>query len=77
MHERLLHFLGQNKIIFEHQFSFQKGKSTTLAIMDLYSKLINANEAKNTSCSIFLDSSKAFDTLNHDILLRKLEYYGI
>ena len=76
MNVRMVKFLTQNKIIFEHQYGFQERKSTSLAILDLQSQLINNIENKLFSCSIFLDFSKAFDTVNHDILLEKLEHYG-
>ena len=48
-----------------------------MAILDIYSKLIDSIEQKKFSCSVSLDFAKAFDTVNHDILLQKLEDYGI
>ena len=77
MYNRLISFLEKYNVIFEHQFGFQKNKSTTLAIMDLYHKIIDSMENKKTPSCIFLDFAKAFDTVNHNILLNKLEYYGI
>ena len=77
MHERVISFLEKNNVIFNHQFGFQKNKSTTLAILDLQTKIIEAIEKKHFSCCIFLDFAKAFDTVDHEILLKKLEYYGI
>ena len=77
MHRRLVDFLEKNNIIYEHQYGFQKNKSTSSAILDLYSQLIESIENKKFACSIFLDFAKAFDTVNHEILLKKLEYYGI
>ena len=47
------------------------------AVLDIYSKLIDSIEQKKFSCSVFLVFAKAFDTVNHYILLNKLEYYGI
>ena len=75
MHLRLIKFLDKHKILFKHQFGFQKNKSTTLAILDLYTKLVENIEGKRFSCCIFLDFSKAFDTVNHKILLDKLEHF--
>ena len=77
MQERLTKFLGDNNILYEHQFGFQKEKSTTLAVLDMCDKIINSFEEKEFACNIFLDFSKAFDTVNHAILVSKLEYYGI
>ena len=77
MQNRLNKYLEDNKIIYNHQFGFQKNKSTSLAVLDVYSKLIEAIENGKYSCSVFLDFAKAFDTINHEILLKKLEYYGI
>ena len=77
MYSRLHNFLEKNKVIFKHQFGFQKNKSTALAILDVTTKLINAIEKKQFSCCIFLDFAKAFDTVDHEILLHKLEYYGV
>ena len=77
MQIRLVKFLYSNNIIYEHQFGFQQNKSTSLAVMDLHSKIVQAIENKKIACGVFLDFAKAFDTVNHDILLGKLEHYGI
>ena len=77
MQARLVKFLDSNKIIYEHQFGFQKNRSTSLAILDVQAKIIEAIEQKQIACSVFLDFAKAFDTVNHNILPGKLEHYGI
>ena len=77
MYKRLQNFLEKNKILFQHQFGFQKNKSTSLAILDIYNNLTKSMENNSFSCCVFLDFAKAFDTVNHDILLSKLEHYGI
>ena len=66
--------LISHNIIYEHQFGFQKSKSTSLAVLDIYSKLIKSIEDKEFFCCIFLDFAKAFDTVNHEILLSNLEH---
>ncbi len=76
MNARMVKFLNQNGIIFEHQYGFQENKSTSLAILDLQSELINNIENKLYSCSVVLDFSQAFDKVNHNILLEKLQHYG-
>ena len=48
-----------------------------MAILDIYTKVVQAFENNENACCVFLDFAKAFDTVNHDILLRKLENYGI
>ena len=63
--------MEQEKSIFPKQYGFQKNKSTTLAVLDLYAKLINALDKGEYVCSVFLDFAKAFDTVNHKILLKK------
>ena len=77
MNCRLAGFLRKNGIIYKHQYGFQENKSTSLAILELQSQLINNIEKGLFSCCMFLDLSKAFDTVNHNILLTKLEHCGI
>ena len=76
MHKRLLGFLTLNNTLFEHQYGFQPKKTTTMAILDVYTKIIDALEKNELICCIFLDFAKAFDTVNHNILLKKMENYG-
>ena len=59
------------------QFGFRPKHSTDHAILSIVDKIQKAIEERNYSCGIFLDLSKAFDTVNHKILLGKLEHYGI
>ena len=77
MQFRLVKYLEEQNIIYEHQFGFQRNKSTSLAILDVHAKIIEAIENKQLACSVFLDFAKTFDTVNHDILLGKLNHYGI
>ena len=77
MNSRLVRFLTKNDIIYKHQCGFQENKSTSLASVELQSQLLNNIEKGLFSCCIFLDFSKAFDTVNHNILLKKLQHYGI
>lgn len=77
VYNRVYSFITEKNIIVCNQFGFQKGKSTEQAFLELQTKIINAYENKQNSCSIFLDFAKAFDTVNHKILLSKLYHYGI
>ena len=70
-------FLNINSILFEKQFGFRYCHSTTHALIEITEKIKQACDSGRYPCGVFLDLQKAFDTVNHDILLRKLDYYGI
>ena len=77
MYNRLVSILDKHNVLFEKQFGFRSNHSTDHAILSIVDKIQKAIEERNYSCGIFLDFSKAFDTVNHKIILRKLEHYGI
>ena len=74
---RLIKFLNGNNILYDKQFGFRSKHSTMQAILSITDKIQGAIEEGSYSCGIFLDLSKAFDTVNHDILIQKLDNYGI
>ena len=70
-------FINKHNILYHHQYGSQPGKSTELATNHLLANITESLENKKKTMCIFLDFAKAFDTVNHKILLKKLEYYGI
>ena len=72
-----VNYLEKHKILYEFQFGFRKGHSTSQAIAEIADNLRNTIDNNLYSCGVFLDFSKAFDTVNHTILLKKMERYGI
>ena len=77
MYNRVISFLDDNNILFKYQFGFRKSHSTYLALTILMDKLIKSIENGDHVVGVYLDFSKAFDTVNHTILLTKLHHYGI
>ena len=73
----LLFAFLKNNIIYEYQFGFTPGRNTIHAKLSLVDYIINSFENNNIGCGIFLDISKAFDTMDHSILLGILGKYGI
>jgi Reverse transcriptase (RNA-dependent DNA polymerase) len=74
---RLLSFLKEFKILADFQHGFQKSKSTETAIFELIDSFLKSIDEKSKTAGIFLDLSKAFDMVDHEILLSKLNTYGI
>ena len=77
MYNRLLSFLDEYKILFSYQFGFRKHHSTYMALMTLMDNLTHCLDNGECVIGIFLDFSKAFDTVDHNILLQKMSLYGI
>ena len=77
MHKRLSSYLDINNIICESQYGFRQQPSTEHAIPDIISRIQSYMDKKLFSCGVFIYISKAFNTVDHDILLEKLNHYGI
>ena len=77
MYNRLISFIQKHDILYSKQFGFRKNHSTETAIIELVTKLTDAIDKNKFTAGIFLDLSKAFDTVNHSFIITKLKHYGI
>ena len=77
IYTRLISFLNKYNILNDNQYGFRHGHSTTLAISHFYENLLDSRDKGKATCAILVDLSKAFDSVNHDVLIFKLSRYGI
>ena len=77
MYNQLLSFINKHKLLYAYQFGFRINHAPEIALLCLVDKISDALENGEYVLGLFLDFSKAFDTVNHDILFAKLEFLGI
>ena len=74
---RLDNFIEKHNLLSNHQYGFRTNRSTAMAVMDLVEQISKAINDKLYTVGVFIDLRKAFDTIHHGLLLKKLERYGI
>ena len=74
---QLYGYLVDNKLIYSSQYGFRTLHSTELAALEFSDRISNNLDEGKVPIAIFLDLSKAFDTLDHEIILNKLQYFGV
>ncbi len=77
VHTQLYKYMDKNNLFINSQYGFRKNHATEYAAMEFVDQIAQTLNNKRTPFAIFIDLSKAFDTLDHHILLQKLKYYGI
>ena len=77
MYNRLYKYQTTEKLLFSKQFVFQTGLSIEHEIVNLVDQIYKSFEKDHYTLGVFIDLSKAFDTVDLTILIRKLEMYGI
>ena len=77
VYNRLLKFINKYQILYLYQFGFRQKHSTFMALASFIDKVTEFIDNGEYAIGVFLDFSKAFDTINHEILFMKLHHYGI
>ena len=77
MYHRVYKFLEKYSILSNHQYGFRSGKTTTQAILQFLDYVYSSLDSGSNVVSVFCDFSKAFDSVDHSVLLVKLQHYGI
>ena len=77
MYNRIINCLNDFNVLCDNQYGFRKNRSPGLAPIDLCDKISSAFDRREHAIGVFLDLSKASDTVNHVVLFDKLEHYGI
>ena len=77
VYKRVYNYLHANGSIYSSQYGFRSNHSTDNAVTELIGEILKNLENKKYTLTIFLDLSKAFDTLEHDVIFKKLGKYGI
>ena len=77
MYKRLYTFLNKNNVIYNLQFGFRQQYSTSHALINITENIRKALDDGNIGCGVFVDLQRTFDTVGHQILLAKLNHYGL
>ena len=77
VHKQVISFLHKHEVLYRSQYGFHSQCSCEQAVQELLAKILHSQEDGHQTVTIFMDLSKAFNTLNHDLLLQKMERYGI